>query len=196
MPWGRPGLPGMAMTFRESMISCSEPKPSSFGFQWHLNHIHHQSPYTAGCLFPSKTASSTHEMVLLSRLPSTGPGYILYYSWDAIYQKSRWILNYCGWVSVVCLLLNFRMHLQTSQIARQALSCLSSPQELQRERQKALKRKLWVSSLSLCQYGSCGKVYTKCSHLICPEIKIQVRSPTCIKHCTCPHMLGWYVNIH
>lgn len=70
MPLERPGILGMAMTFRESMITCSEPESSSGISIMSITSIQIVND-TGSLTITFTTASFTHEMVLVPGMSST-----------------------------------------------------------------------------------------------------------------------------
>ena len=178
MPLGESCTPGVAMTFgrnlRMSPSGLPVSAPSGVSVTSHINVP--STPYSGLPTVPSNRDSLTSKMILVPNMPSTEAQAMLSSLTQMLPPKEPHDFRMSPAGSPSFLALESQDFLsqpgsQENPLPRQPMHVPLRAEQNSRSQERALRRRSLVSRPYCCQYESCGKAYTKHSHLVSHQRK-------------------------
>ncbi|XP_027979029.1 Krueppel-like factor 17 [Eumetopias jubatus] len=178
MPLGEPSTPRVAMTFARNLrMAPSGPPvsaPSGISMTSHINVP--TMPYSGPPTVPSNRDSLTPKMLLAPTMPSTEAQAMLPSLTQMLPPREPhdFRMNPAGSPSFLALESQHSLVQPGSQEDPLPKQPMRAPQRAEwnsRAQERALRRRSPVSRPYCCQYESCGKAYTKRSHLVSHQRK-------------------------
>ncbi|XP_032158382.1 Krueppel-like factor 17 isoform X1 [Mustela erminea] len=173
MPLGEPSTPGVAMTFGGNLrMPRSGPPVSAPSGISVTSHISVPSmPYSGPPTVPSNRDSLTPKMLLVPTMPSTEAQAMLPSLTQMLPPKEPhdFRMSPAGSPSFLALESQDSLSQPGSQedpLPKQHMHAPLKAERNSRSQERALRRRSPVSRPYCCQYESCGKAYTKRSHLV------------------------------
>ncbi|XP_038414243.1 Krueppel-like factor 17 [Canis lupus familiaris] len=179
MPLGEPSIPGVDITFGRNLrmppSGLPVSAPSGISMTSHINVP--TMPYSGPAMVPSNRDSLTPKMLLAPTVPSTEAQAMLPSLSQMLPPKNPhdFRMNPAGSPSFLALESQDFLSQPGSQkdpfLPQQPMRASQKAERYSRAQERASRRRFPVSRPYCCQYESCGKAYTKRSHLVSHQRK-------------------------